>query len=90
MKKLLILLLVILIFGTISASVADEWEKAKKTCAKVKQFLKDHGLYDVLVDLVTKGLKKSAIGECKKKLPEWLCEDIVTVLGKLTSKIKIC
>ena len=90
MKKLLILLLVVLIFGTISADAATEWAKVKNTCSKVKQFLKDYGLYDVLVDLVTKGLKKSAIGECKKKLPEWLCSDIVTVLGKLTSKIKIC
>jgi len=90
MKKLLILLLVVLIFGTILADDASEWEKVKNTCSKVKKYLKDRGLYDVLVDLVTRGLKKSAIGECKKKLPEWLCSDIVTVLGKLTSKIKIC
>ena len=91
MKKLLFLLLIVLIFGTISTiSIHEEWEKAKQTCAKIKAFLKKYGIYDDVVKLLTDGSKNAAQKVCEKKLSSDVCRDIVTVVGKITSKIKIC
>ena len=90
MKKLLILLLITLIFGSISCSVKDEWEKAKKTCAKVKAFLKKYDLYDDLVSLLNKSAKAAAQKICEKKFSSDLCSNIVYVVGTLTSQIHIC
>ena len=59
MKKLLFLVLIALILGSISCgAIEDEWEKAKATCAKIKAFLKKYGIYDDVVKLLTKGQKQ--------------------------------
>ena len=90
MKKLLFLLLIVLIFGSISAGVKDEWEKVKGTCSKVKNFLIKHGIYDDIIRLLNQGAKKGAETVCKKKLPAAVCSSVITVVGKLTGKIHLC
>ena len=91
MKKLLILLLIVLIFGSISCGVLeDEWEHAKATCRKTKEYLKKYGIYDGVVNALTKGAKSVAQSVCEKKLPKTLCSNIVYVVGKITQKINNC
>ena len=96
MKKLLILLLIALIFGSISAlSIKEEWEKVKDKCSEVKAFLRKYDIYDNIVDLLKKGAKAAAQKYCEKKLSSLylsseICTSIVTVVGKLTSNIHIC
>ena len=95
MKKLLILLLIALIFGSISAlSLKEEWEKVKEKCSEVKEFLQKYDIYDGIVDLLKKGAKAAAQRHCERKLslpsPSEICSSIVTVVGKLTSNIHIC
>ena len=90
MNKLLFLLLIALIFGTTSASIRDEWEKAKEACAKIRSFLKKYGIYEDVIKLLNDGARAAAQKVCEKKIPSDVCSDIVTVVGKLTSKIKVC
>ena len=91
MKKLLFLVLIALILGSISCGkIEDEWEKAKATCAKIKAFLKKYGIYDDVVSLLTKGAKAAAQAVCEKKLPKGVCSNLVTVVGKITAKIPSC
>ena len=80
MKKLLILLLIALIFGSISCDFIDECKKA--TCAKIKEFLKKYGIYDDIVDLLKKGAKKVAQALCEKQIPSGLCSCLITRAGQ--------
>ena len=94
MKKLLILLLIALIFGSISAlSLKEEWEKVKEKCSEVKGFLQTYDINGI-VDLLIKGAKAAAQRHCERKLslpsPSEICSSIVTVVGRLTSNIHIC
>ena len=90
MNKLLFFLLIALIFGSISAGAAEEWEKVKGVCSKVRGFLQKYGIYDDVVRLLNQGAKTAATNVCKKKLSDGLCSSIISVVGKLTSKIHIC
>ena len=91
MKKLLILLLIVLIFDSISCiTVQEEWEKAKKVCSKVRDFLKKYGIYDDVVRLLKQGAKAGAQKICEKKLPKGVCSSIISVVGSLISKINVC
>ena len=75
MKKLLILLLIALIFGSILCDLIDECQKA--SCADVKKMCEKYGIYDALFSAFQKGSKKIAQTICEKKLPSNLCDCII-------------
>ena len=86
MKKLLSLVLIALIISSIYADAASEWEKAKASCGKVKEFLQRYGLYDDFVNALNRGAQSVAQKICEKVLPSWLCKDIVSVVFDLIKK----
>ena len=88
MKKLLCLVLIALILGSISAvSIEDEWANAKSTFAKVKAFLQKYGIYDDLVDFFNKSAKGGAQLLCVKVIKkEGLCKEIINVLWYFLDK----
>ena len=87
MRKLLCLLLIVLIFGSISCGIKEEWEKAKQTCAKIKSFLQKYGIYDDVVNLLNKGAKVAAKNVCMKKFSSSLCDDIINVAARVLKQI---
>ena len=80
MKKLLILLLIALIFGSILCDAIDECQKA--SCADIKKILQKYGIYDAVVSAFQKGSKKIAQSVCEKKLPSNLCTCLITKVWK--------
>ena len=87
MKKLLCLVLIALILGSISATVESEWANAKDTFGKVKAFLQKYGLYDDLVKFFNDSAKGGAQLLCVKVFKkEGLCKEIINVLWYFLDK----
>ena len=87
MKKLLCLVLIALILGSISATIEDEWANAKGTFAKVKAFLQKYGIYDDLVKFFNDSAKGGAQLLCVKVIKkEGLCKEIINVLWYFLDK----
>ena len=82
MKKLLILLLIALIFGTISADPIDEYREARYSCSKLKDFLKRYNKYEPVMDNLNKGDKQTARRQCQRLFPAWLCDEMVIIIMK--------
>ena len=80
MKKLLFLVLFILVLTSISEDLTDEWNIVKKVVKDAVQWLKDKGVYQKLIEFLTKNGEVAAVEICSKKLPKSLCEDIVSWL----------
>ena len=84
MKKFLCLLLIALIFGSISCGAQEEWNKTKKVLSEVKKFLQKYGIYDQLVSFFNKSAKGGAQKLCVKVIKlDKLCTNIINVLWKL-------
>jgi len=84
MKKLLFLLLIALIFASVSCGAQEEWDKTKKVLSEVKKFLQKYGIYDQLVDFFNKSAKGGAQKLCVKVIKlDKLCQNIISVLWKL-------
>ena len=77
MKKILFLVLFALIFGSISAGISEEWDKAKQVVSKAIEWLKSKGLYDNLLNLLLEGLKDKAQQFCERQLPSKVCSNII-------------
>ena len=103
MRKLLFLILISLSLYTISSNYKDmrtnqgEWnlhsfpvEGQEQTCKTVKEcstLLKKYGVYDDVIDLLSKGLKAAAQKVCEKKLPGKICSDAITILYRYISQL---
>ena len=97
MKKLLFLVLIAFAISTVvekteaddvvlkAADVQSEWNHAKQTIAKGKQWLEDRGLYQPLVDAITYQGQQTAEALCKKHgIPGFVCSDIISwILRKI-------
>ena len=84
MKKLLFLLLIAIIFGSISCGAQEEWDKTKKVLTEVKKFLQKYGIYDQLVEFFNKSAKGGAQKLCVKVIKlDKLCSNIIDVLWRL-------
>ena len=87
MKKLLYLVLIALIFGSISASIEDEWAAAKNAFSKVKSFLQKYGIYDDLVAYFNQSAKGSAQILCVHVIKkDRLCKEIINILWSFLEK----
>ena len=86
MKKLLFLVLFVLILSSITADAADEWNKVKNVVKDAVKWLKEKGIYDKLLDLLKTAGEKAAIELCSKKLPKFLCKEIVEWLVNAIKK----
>ena len=90
MQKLLFLILIFLNFYLISSNLRymsyqgipeeDEKRQICKTITKCTTFLKNRGLYDILIELLQKGQKEAAQQVCEKKLPKDICNDAIYLL----------
>ena len=84
MKKLLFMFLLVIIFlnNEVLAQSLDDLKKYFGNCKDVRNWLKDHGLYDTFLEAYEKGGKDLLMAICSKKYSSSKCSSVIDLIIK--------